>query len=192
MSNLDILYCKLAMCTTLLTERLRLQPVDLSNINDFLEFSSDSETVFYMQRYKANTTEEAQMVLANVCMKSPLGIYAMIETESNKMIGIIELEIRDEFSAEFGYILNKNYSGKGYMTEASSKLMSVGFEYLDLERIYARFDINNKKSGNVMERLGMKKEGELRHLAKNPKGEWKTRAYYSILKEEYFNKVNTK
>ncbi|HEM9154993.1 TPA: N-acetyltransferase, partial [Streptococcus agalactiae] len=30
------------------------------------------------------------------------------------------------------------------------------------------------------------------HLAKNPKGEWKTRAYYSILKEEYFNKVNTK
>ena len=174
------------MCTTLLTERLRLQPVDLSNINDFLEFSSDSETVFYMQRYKANTTEEAQMVLANVCMKSPLGIYAMIETESNKMIGIIELEIRDEFSAEFGYI------GKGYMTEACSKLMSVGFEYLDLERIYARFDINNKKSGNVMERLGMKKEGELRHLAKNPKGEWKTRAYYSILKEEYFNKVNTK
>ncbi|MCC9905390.1 GNAT family N-acetyltransferase, partial [Streptococcus agalactiae] len=99
-----MLYCKLAMCTTLLTERLRLQPVDLSNINDFLEFSSDSETVFYMQRYKANTTEEAQMVLANVCMKSPLGIYAMIETESNKMIGIIELEIRDEFSAEFGYI----------------------------------------------------------------------------------------
>ena len=50
-----------------------------------------------MQRYKANTTEEAQLVLANVCMKSPLGIYAMIETESNKMIGIIELEIRDSF-----------------------------------------------------------------------------------------------
>lgn len=145
-----------------------------------------------MQRYKANTTEEAQLVLANVCMKSPLGIYAMIETESNKMIGIIELEIRDEFLAELGYILNKNYSGKGYITEACSKLMSIGFEHLDLERIYTRFDTNNKKSGNVMERLGMKKEGELRHLAKNPKGEWKTRAYYSILKEEYFNKVNTK
>lgn len=145
-----------------------------------------------MQRYKANTTEEAQLVLANVCMKSPLGIYAMIETESNKMIGIIELEIRDEFPAELGYILNKNYSGKGYITEACSKLLSIGFEHLDLERIYTRFDTNNKKSGNVMERLGMKKEGELRHLAKNPKGEWKTRAYYSILKEEYFNKVNTK
>ncbi|CND15377.1 GNAT family acetyltransferase [Streptococcus agalactiae MRI Z1-048] len=145
-----------------------------------------------MQRYKANTTEEAQLVLANVCMKSPLEIYAMIETESNKMIGIIELEIRDEFPAEFGYILNKNYSGKGYMTEACSKLTSIGFEHLDLERIYTRFDTNNKKSGNVMERLGMKKEGELCHLAKNPKGEWKTRAYYSILKEEYFNKVNTK
>ncbi|HEO4952969.1 TPA: GNAT family N-acetyltransferase, partial [Streptococcus agalactiae] len=177
---------------TVLTERLRLQPVELTNVNDFLEFSSDSETVFYMQRYKANTVEEAQVVLANVCMKSPLGIYAMIEKESQKMIGIIELEIRDEFSAEFGYILNKNYNGKGYMTEACSKLMSIGFEHLDLERIYARFDINNKKSGNVMERIGMKKEGELRHLAKNPKGEWKTRAYYSILKEEYFNKVNTK
>ncbi|HEO3140849.1 TPA: GNAT family N-acetyltransferase, partial [Streptococcus agalactiae] len=106
MNNLDTLYCKLAMCNTVLTERLRLQPVELTNVNDFLEFSSDSETVFYTQRYKANTVEEAQVVLANVCMKSPLGIYAMIEKESQKMIGIIELEIRDEFSAEFGYILN--------------------------------------------------------------------------------------
>ncbi|MCC9987086.1 GNAT family N-acetyltransferase, partial [Streptococcus agalactiae] len=74
-----------------------------------------------------------------------------------------------------------NYSGKGYMTEACSKLMSIGFEYLDLERIYARFDTNNKKSETVMERLKMQKEGERRHIAKNPKGEWKTRAYYSIL-----------
>lgn len=90
----------------------------------------------------------------------------MIETESNKMIGIIELEIRDEFPAEFEYILNKNYSGKGYMTEACSKLMSIGFEYLDLERIYARFDTNNKKSENVMECLRMQKEGERRHIAK--------------------------
>ncbi|MCH9606418.1 hypothetical protein MN173_11235, partial [Streptococcus agalactiae] len=65
------------MCNTVLTERLRLQPVELTNVNDFLEFSSDSETVFYMQRYKANTVEEAQVVLANVCMKSPLGIYAI-------------------------------------------------------------------------------------------------------------------
>lgn len=29
----------------------------------------------------------------------------------------------------------------------------------------------------------MQKEGERRHIVKNPKGEWKTRAYYSILKE---------
>lgn len=65
----------------------------------------------------------------------------MIETESNKMIGIIELEIRDVFPAEFGYILNKNYSGKGYMIKACSKLMSIGFEQLDLERIYARFEL---------------------------------------------------
>lgn len=40
-------------------ERYRLQLVDLSNVNEFLEFSSDFETVFHMQRYKANTTEEA-------------------------------------------------------------------------------------------------------------------------------------
>lgn len=125
-------------------------------------------------------------------MKLLLGIYVMIEKELQKMIGIIELEIRDEFFVEFGYILNKNYNGKGYMIEVCLKLMLIGFEYLDLERIYVRFDINNKKFGNVMEWIGMKKEGEFCYFVKNLKGEWKIRVYYFILKEEYFNKVNIK
>lgn len=122
-----------------------------------------------------------------------------LEKHTGYSLGTVNKAIKE--LTDLGYIekskitdkgIEAYYSGKGYITEACSKLMSIGFEHLDLERIYTRFDTNNKKSGNVMERLGMKKEGELRHLAKNPKGEWKTRAYYSILKEEYFNKVNTK
>lgn len=62
------------------------------------------------------------------------------------------------------------------------------YDYSGLvERIFVRFDVKNYKSGNLLQKIGMKKEGVLRYLAKNPKGEWKDRAHYSILKEEYEN-----
>lgn len=186
MNNLEKLYNQLALNTVLETERLILRPVKFEDIDDFLEFSADDETVFFMQRFKASNREEALTFLANGIMKAPLGIYAIVEKSSNKMIGITDLLIRDEYSAEIGYILNKNFQGKGFVTESSKKLVEIGFNHLKIEKIYARFDTKNPISGKVLTRLGMKQEGILRHVAKNPLGEWKDRAYFSILKDEYY------
>lgn len=185
------LFLKLAEFNTLETERLILRPVSLEDVNDFFDFASDNDTTFYMPRYKADNKVEALLIISNNIMKNPLGLYGIELKEERKFIGIVELLVRDEYSGEIGYILNKNYERKGYMNEAVSKLIKVGFEEIEFNRIFARFDVKNSKSGKLLEKVGMQKEGVLRHLAKNPKGEWKNRAYYSILKEEYEQQINS-
>ena len=62
-------------------------------------------------------------------------------------------------TAEIGYALNSAYWGNGYMPEATAALLKLGFEQLDLVRIFATHDVRNSNSGRVMEKLHMKKEG---------------------------------
>ncbi len=62
-------------------------------------------------------------------------------------------------TAEIGYALNSAYWGNGYMPEATAALLKLGFEKLDLVRIFATHDVRNSNSGRVMEKLHMKKEG---------------------------------
>lgn len=65
-------------------------------------------------------------------------------------------------TAELSYVLNKKFEGNGYATEAAAKLRDIFFEDLSGERLYARHTLDNIKSMNLMARIGMKIEGNLR------------------------------
>lgn len=64
----------------------------------------------------------------------------------------------------------------------SVELTGMFFE-AGFERIYAGHDINNPKSGRVMEKIGMKKEGIHRKAGRNNTG-IVDMVYYAILKED--------
>jgi [ribosomal protein S5]-alanine N-acetyltransferase len=84
-------------------------------------------------------------------------------------------------SAEIGYVLSKEYWGKGLITEAASAIISFGFENMNLVRIQARCFLENEGSERVMEKLGMSFEGISRKVM-YVKGEHKYLKVYSILK----------
>jgi ribosomal-protein-alanine N-acetyltransferase len=54
--------------------------------------------------------------------------------------------------------------GKGYGTEMAKILLKIGFNDVQLHKLYARCNVNNSVSKKVMENIGMKKEGELRKV----------------------------
>ncbi|MDI7740596.1 GNAT family protein [Lysinibacillus fusiformis] len=68
--------------------------------------------------------------------------------------------------AEIGYFIDKNEWGKGYATEVAALMIEYGFEKLGLERIYGHCMSRNSASRKVMEKLGFKFEGTLRHAIK--------------------------
>ena len=80
--------------------------------------------------------------------------------------------------------MGKAWWGKGFMPEALRAVIEYFFDEVGVNRIAARHDAENPKSGRVMEKAGMKREGVLRASARNNLG-IRDAVWYSILKEEY-------
>lgn len=64
--------------------------------------------------------------------------------------------------AELGYMLASHAWGQGYMHEALTAFIGHGFERLDLNRLEADTDPRNRRSMQLLERLGFVQEGHFR------------------------------
>ena len=63
---------------------------------------------------------------------------------------------------EIGYWCRKQFERQGLITEAVRGILKFGFETVGARRIEIRCDIRNDRSRRVAERVGMKREAELR------------------------------
>lgn len=183
MNNLNLLVVK---HNQMESERILLRPISLNDAEDMYEYTSDEETTrFIYEQHK--DLDQTKNLIANYFVKEPIGKYAIVLKESNKMIGAIEFRVHEwNKSGELGFTLNRHFWGKGYMTEAGKLILGLAFNVLGLERVFSEHEVKNSASGKVLIRLGLKCEGILR---KNQmiKGVLVDSAYYSILKEEYLN-----
>ena len=112
-------------------------------------------------------------------------VFAICERLTGRVIGAIGLEInREDQNAELGYWIDKNEWGQGYCTEAAREVVRYGFENLSLHRIFASFMTTNPASGRIMDKIGMKTEGEFKgHIRKW--GQFFDVVYCGILKSEF-------
>jgi len=85
--------------------------------------------------------------------------------------------------AALGYCFSKEVWGGGYATEAASAVVRFGFEQLNLHKIFAICDVENKGSARVLEKIGMRKEGHLLEDIKI-KGQWRDSLLFSMLSTE--------
>jgi [ribosomal protein S5]-alanine N-acetyltransferase len=93
----------------------------------------------------------------------------------------LDLERR---TGTFGYVLHRNYWGRGFATEAARGLIQCGFTELNLHRVVAECIVENIASMRVLEKLGMRREG---HFRKNllKAGQWRDTYLYALLREEW-------
>ena len=95
------------------SERLLLRPNTLNDAEDMFEYTSDEETTrFIYEQHK--DLEQTKNLIANYFVKEPIGKYAIVLRESNKMVGAIEFRVDDwNKSGDLGFTLNRHYWGKG-------------------------------------------------------------------------------
>ena len=123
-------------------------------------------------------------------MKKGLSYELPIRLKSTgELVGVMAvLKVdRKNRNAELGYWIAKKYWNKGFASEAGLRVLEFCFQVLNLERIYAKCIPVNKASSRVMEKMGMKYEGTLRHevLKEN---EYLDKSYYGIIKEDWERK----
>lgn len=90
--------------------------------------------------------------------------YAITFQDTGSLIGAVGVTIvKAHALAELGYWVAVPYWNHGYCTEAARAVVTFGFDALGLHRIQARHLTRNPPSGRVMQKIGMRQEGVLRH-----------------------------
>ena len=142
------------------TERLVLRKIKVSDYSDMYEYSCNERVTKYLLWRAHPDAKYTRDYLSYVQSQYRAGEFydwALIHKDTNKMIGtcgFAKLDI-DNNSAEIGYVINPDFWGKGYATEAVKRVIDFGFSELNLHRIEARYIVGNDISRRVMEKCGM-------------------------------------
>ncbi|HEY9622535.1 MAG TPA: ribosomal protein S5-alanine N-acetyltransferase [Crinalium sp.] len=94
-----------------------------------------------------------------------LRLFLFKQADPNKIIGSANFSsfIRGVFHSCFlGYSLAEKEQGQGYMTEALQGAIAYVFDDLNMHRISANYMPHNRRSGNLLKRLGFVVEGYAR------------------------------
>lgn len=171
------------------TERLILRPFTVDDAESvYNNWASDDEVTKYLT-WPTHKSLEVSQWYVDTCIKNykQMSYYQWgIELkETHELIGNISVVsvIENVECMELGWVLGRKYWGNGYMPEAASKVLDELFDEVGVNCVYAGHDVNNPKSGRVMQKIGMKYEGVLRQFGKNNQGIVDC-ARYSIIKSE--------
>jgi len=171
------------------TERLLLRKITVEDAEAMFVYGSDPEVSTYVTWYKHQTMTDTKEFIDFILDQYEAGRIAPWGIEckdTGRLIGTIDFvswNTHHQF-AEIGYVIAREYWGKGVTTEAAKELIRFGFEKMDLVRIQARCFVENIGSERVMEKAGMSFEGIIRK-GMLIKGKHRDLKMYSILKEEY-------
>ena len=144
--------------------RILLRPFALGDVPAVLAYASDPEVTRHLQWDAYDDPATAASFI-----RSTLGggdtwfARAIVLRATDGVIGGADLRVVSppDRRAELGYGLTRAYWGHGYATEAARLLVRFGFERLGLTRIQAACAVENERSMQTLERLGMQREGRL-------------------------------
>jgi len=107
---------------------------------------------------------------------------AVVHLVDKKVIGGIGVRRCTEKSlvCDLGYAINPNYQNQGFASEAVKAMLDFAFSNLKVALVFATCDCNNTASYKVMEKVGMKKVGQIvKH--KEFKGSWHDSFRYEMV-----------
>jgi len=85
---------------------------------------------------------------------------------------------------ELGLWISPEHQGNGYGTEASRLMIGYAFDQLRYHKVKTRVSKSNRASQKIWEKLGFKKEGELREQNFTD-GRFENYYFYGVLEDEW-------
>ena len=143
------------------TERLTLRPWTLNDLADFNEYAS-VDGVGQMAGWLPHKNMEESL---DILKKFIDGKKTFAIKYDGKVIGSLGIEKYDEeelpeysekLGREIGYVLSKDYWGRGLMPEAVGAVIKYLFEVVKLDFIVCGHFADNSQSKRVQEKCGFK------------------------------------
>jgi ribosomal-protein-alanine N-acetyltransferase len=170
----------------LVTRRLRLRPIDVSDVDDLWPFVSDPELP-RMLSWTAHTDKSQTLAFLewarDALAKGTNAIWAIeVDGRVSGTIGLDGIQFAMRAwrvdSAELGYWIAPPLWGKGLMTEAAQAVLYCGFDTIGLHKITVGCLAENAASRRVIEKLGF------RSIGRREDDVWRDGRWWSMLRYE--------
>ena len=146
------------------TERLILRPWRESDLPDFYAYASHPDVGIHAGWNPHRSMEESKQILAMFIREKK--VFALELKETGKVIGSLGLEepnpdpVADGYGREIGYVLGKEYWGRGLMPEAVRAVIGYCFDVLHYDYLTCSHFLRNDRSRRVIEKIGFTFFGE--------------------------------
>jgi ribosomal-protein-serine acetyltransferase len=169
---------------------LRLEPINKAFSKALIQaINNNREHLSPFMPWVPNmqTEIDSENYITNCELLSSLGKeVSFVILLNEELVGRIGLHHLDQANkkASIGYWLTKNAEGKGIILKSCKKLISYGFEKLQLQRIEIKAAVENSRSQQIPQKLHFKKEGILRQ-AELINNKFHDLILFSMLKDEW-------
>jgi ribosomal-protein-alanine N-acetyltransferase len=136
----------------------------------FSVYAQDLDVTRFMTWRPHKSVEETYRIVEHMMKLWGEGeayAYVIVLKNSGALIGMIAMHL-EGFKVAIGYVLARQYWGKGYTTEAALAVTNWLLKQPDIYRVFATCDLENPASARVMEKVGMQCEGILRRYIVHP------------------------
>lgn len=139
------------------TERLFLRKMTEADLDSVFAMRSDANVMRYIREPQKRGEALSWIKLVSSRWEGEkIGFCSVFLKETKQFIGWCGLwQLKETGEIEVGYALLKEFWGKGFAAEASEPVLHYGFTELNLPKIVACANPDNKGSRRVMEKLGM-------------------------------------
>ena len=156
------------------TDRLIIRAWKESDLEDFYEYAK-VDGVGQMAGWNPHTSIQESKKILDMFIKGKK-TFALELKDNHKVIGSLGLEelslsISDEYEnlvgREIGYVLSKDYWGKGLMPEAVNCVIKFCFEKENYDYLMCSHSVVNSRSKRVIEKSGFRFIKESTRIALN-------------------------
>jgi [ribosomal protein S5]-alanine N-acetyltransferase len=149
----------------LMTERLTLRQLAISDEQEIFTLRSDSEINKYLDRQVSNSIEDARNFINKVnenINKNDSLYWAITLGDKNILVGTICLFgfSDDNGKCEIGYELLTNFQGQGIMKEAAEKVINYAFNTIKVQKIEAFLHRDNRSSIKLLDKFSFRNSNE--------------------------------
>jgi RimJ/RimL family protein N-acetyltransferase len=141
---------------TIETARLILRPIAPEDLEPWLAFSADPETMRFLGGVQPRSAAwRGFMSMAGAWSMAGFSMFSVVEKASGRWAGRAgPWQPADWPGAEVGWGLARDFLGAGYATEAATAAIDWAFDHLGWTEVIHCIDAENTASQNVARRLG--------------------------------------
>ena len=144
---------------TVTTEHLNLRPFTTADAATMHQIINGKDVLQYFPGNQSVTREQVQGMIKRInagWQEKEYGLWAVELRSTNTLLGRCGLQyIAETDEVEIDFILDRNYWGRGFATEAGKASLQFGFNTLQLPMIVGIVHPENIASQRVLEKIGL-------------------------------------